>query len=207
MFTRRILVAALVYGAMLLAACGWGWWDARSILYADRWLEWSRPASVALSIGLGLVVAFVVIAATRRFVRRTRWGRNLHVSFRGLLGPMSGAEIAFFALASGIAEEAFFRGAMQPALGLVPTALLFGLAHVPPSRKLISWTLFAVVMGLVFGVIFALTGELAGLVLAHILINYENLHFIEAYDPEVSDPRAQRSVAPPSLVGGRIRPG
>ena len=201
------MVAALVYGAMLAAACVWGWWDGRSIVYADRWLEWSRPAALATSIGLGLGVALIVIAATRRLVRKTRWARNLHVSFRGLLGRMSGAEIAFFAVASGIAEEAFFRGAMQPVLGLFPTAILFGLAHVPPSRKLISWTLFAVVMGLVFGVVFALTGELVGLVLAHILINYENLHFIEAYDPDLRDPRGQRSVAPPSLVGGRIRPG
>lgn len=201
------MVAALVYGAMLLVACGWGWWDGRSILHAEHWLDWSRSAAVAASVGLGLLVALLVIAATRRFVRKTRWARQLHVSFRGLLGPMSGAEIAFFAVSSGIAEEAFFRGAMQPVLGLVPTALLFGLAHVPPSRKLLSWTLFAVVMGLVFGLVYALTGELVGLVLAHILINYENLHFIEAYDPELPDPRAQRSVAPPSLVGGRIRPG
>ena len=205
--TRRIMVAALVYGAMLAAALAWGWWDARPITHADAWISWSRPASLALSIGGGLVVALVVVGLTRRWVRRTQWARNLHVSFRGLLGPMSGTEIAFFALASGVAEEAFFRGAMQPVLGLVPTAILFGLAHVPPSRKLVSWTLFAVVMGLVFGVLFALTGELIGLVLAHVLINYENLHFIEAHDPNLADPRAQRSVSPPSLVGGRIRPG
>lgn len=201
------MVAALVYGAMLAAACAWAGWEARSIMHHDAWLECTRPVAVATSIALGLVVAAVVILLTRKLVRRTRWARHLHVSFRGLLGPMSGTEIAFFAVASGIAEEAFFRGAMQPALGLLPTALLFGLAHVPPSRTLISWTLFAVIMGLVLGGLYALTGELAGLVLAHILINYENLHFIEAYDPEVTDPRAQRAVAPPSLVGGRIRPG
>lgn len=192
---------------MLLGALLWGWWDERSVIHAHAWVDWSRPVAVAVSVGLGLLVALVVIAATRRWVRTTRWARQLHVSFRGLLGPMTGAEIAFFALSSGIAEELFFRGAMQPVFGLAPTAILFGLAHVPPSRTLVSWTLFAVVMGLVFGLLFALTGEVVGLVLAHILINYENLHFIEAYDPETPDPRGQRSVAPPSLVGGRIRPG
>lgn len=164
----------------------------------SRWLR------LGFSLGLGLVLALGVIASTRWLVRRTTWARDLHVAFRGVLGPVSGVEIAVFALTSGVAEELFFRAALQPATGYVAASLLFGLVHFG-GRRLLPWTLWAVVMGFALGALYALTGELLGCVVAHVWINYENLHFIAGHEPTgAAPPRVPRA---PTLIGARRRAG
>lgn len=211
MTVRRIRLAVVFYGLLALAAVSWGIFRGRPNLYhhPEAWLPLGFPKSTLLALALGLGVALAVVAGTRVLVRRTRWARNLHVEFRALLGPLSSMEIAVFALASGVAEEVFFRGALQPDLGLVITSVIFGLVHFLP--RMWPWTLWALVMGFVFGALYALTGELLAPVLAHVLINYENLHFINAYDPSPpasSEDRARRrEPSEPDLVSGRLRSG
>ncbi len=112
---------------------------------------------------------------------------------------MNGAAIAGLAIASGVAEELLFRGAMQGSLGWALTTIFFGIAHVPPSRSLIPWTLSALVVGAGFGALYLVTGELLAPVVAHVVINHENLHFLMGYDPDAGS--ASRSN--PGLVGMR----
>lgn len=195
------MVAAALYGTMALGAMLW--WSGPP---SPSWLgeTVSRPARVAIALGLGLAFAVAVLIGTRVLVRRTRWARKLHLGFREVLGPMSRVEIAFFALSSGVAEELLFRGAMQSAWGIVPTVLIFGLAHVAPEKRFLPWTGTALVAGAFFGVIMAATGEIVGVIVAHVLINYENLHFVQSYDP--ARPRI-RATTPPGLVGDRVRVG
>lgn len=215
MSRRRLLTAATVYGLLAALAMLWSglrgdWspWDAEA-----AWLPLGYAARVAISLVGGALVAVATIAATRVLVRRTSWARLLHSNFRALLGPLSGAEIAAYALLSGLAEELFFRGAMMPAFGLALTSIIFGAVHVGPSRSFWVWTLWAGAMGLVFGALVALTGNLYGAVLAHCLINYENLHFIDAYDPDASSiethlhGQSADASAPPKLSGTRVRTG
>ncbi len=215
MSRRRLLTASTVYGLLAVAAMLWSglrgdWspWDAHT-----AWLPFGYVARLAVSLVGGALVAIATIAATRLLVRRTRWARLLHSNFRALLGPLSGAEIAAYALLSGLAEELFFRGAMLPAFGLALTSIIFGAVHVGPSRSFWVWTLWAGAMGLVFGALVALTGNLYGAVLAHFLINYENLHFIDAYDPDANSletrlrGQSADASAPPKLSGTRMRTG
>lgn len=211
MTVRRIRMAVVFYGLLALAAVTWAFFRDRPNLYhhPDAWLTLGFPRSTLLALVLGIAVALGVVAGTRVLVRRTRWARNLHEEFRALLGPLSSTEIAVFAVASGVAEEAFFRGALQPDLGLVITSVLFGAVHFLP--RMWPWTLWALLMGFVFGTLYALTGELLAPVLAHVLINYENLHFINAYDPSPpssSEDRARRrEPSEPDLVSGKLRSG
>lgn len=58
-------------------------------------------------------------------------------------------EWLILALATGISEEILFRGALQPILGLWPTALIFALAHFQYGFTLITATIFLI--GLVLG--------------------------------------------------------
>lgn len=202
-----MVTAFVVYGILGVGALTWmstrsGGPEARAndSLLADL----STFSRLGLSLVLGLILAAVVIVSTRTLVRRTGWARDLHVSFRALLGPISGAEIAVFALTSGIAEELFFRGALQPAVGYVAASLTFGAIHFG-GKKLLSWTLWAVAMGFALGAVFAITGELLGCIVAHVLINYENLHFIAGHDPKAAEP-VQAPTAP-NLIGARRRAG
>ena len=79
------------------------------------------------------------------------------------------------ALASGMAEEMFFRGALQPQVGWLAASLLFGLLHFIPRRDLLPWAGFAVLVGGLFGALFLWTGNLVAPVVAHVLVNAVNL--------------------------------
>jgi membrane protease YdiL (CAAX protease family) len=56
--------------------------------------------------------------------------------------------IAALALAPGICEEIMFRGALQPRLGIVATALLFTCIHTQYGLSLDALSVFVVAIGL-----------------------------------------------------------
>ncbi len=205
--------AVLVYG--LLAASGtlWALLAGRSPLWLaseDAWLGAWLPSTLArtvLSLLLGVTVALIAVRGTRVLVQRTAWAKSLHIELRGMVGPLSGAAIAFFALTSGVVEELFFRGAMQPAFGLLLTSLVFGAVHVGPTRAFLPWTLWAAIMGAVFGLLYALTGSLLGPIAAHVLINYENMHYLVSYDPVTVARERRITPEAPTLVGAPVRTG
>ena len=77
-----------------------------------------------------------------------------------------------------MAEEALFRGALQPQVGLLAASLLFGLAHFAPRRELLPWTVFSLAAGLLLGTLFEETGNLVAPVVAHAGINAVNLRWL-----------------------------
>ncbi|MGE5184856.1 MAG: lysostaphin resistance A-like protein, partial [Acidobacteriota bacterium] len=110
--------------------------------------------------------------------KRFQWARELHGSFRDLLGPLTGREILILAIASAIGEELLFRGALMPWLGVWWQGLVFALLHVGPGRRFLPWTASALVLGIAFGGLAVWTGNLGGPIAAHFTINFLNLRFI-----------------------------
>jgi uncharacterized protein len=190
----RLKTAALIYGLLAAAAVAWGFLrDNPDIYHHPAGLLASHlplPAGVILGGSAGVAFGLGIAWMTRFSVYRFRWARTLHVEFRGLLGPLTGTDILAYAVFSAIGEELFFRGAMQPVLGIVPASLVFGLLHVAPGRKFVPWPFQAVAMGFAFGGLYWLSGELSAPILAHFTINYQNLHFINNYDPSLQLPRS-----------------
>ena len=104
------------------------------------------------------------------------------------VGPVSVPNLVLLALASGLAEEMLFRGALQPRVGLVLASLLFGCVHFVPRREFLPWTVFAILAGLLFGAIFEWTGNLIAPVVAHILVNGVNLPLLmRRYGDQLED--------------------
>ncbi len=162
--------AGVFYG--VLAGAGLLWCRLRT----GAWLPSSLAGGDPLAgVGLGVATAGVEIAVTGILLERAPCFRRLAEEFRGLLGPLDTRTAAVLALASGPAEEIFFRGAMQPVFGLAATSLLFGLVHCGPGRRYLVWTAFAVVMGFLLGGILELTGSLLGPILVHTAVNGVNL--------------------------------
>jgi len=192
--TIRLKTAALIYGLFAAAAVVWGFLrgDPDIFHHPTGILEHPLPMSVSILIGGAAGVAFGLGMArlTRFSVYRFRWARALHIEFRGLFGPLRGLYILGVAFFSAVGEGLFFRGAMQAQRGIVPASLIFGVLHIAPGRKFIPWPCQAIVMGFAFGALYWLTGNLAAPVLAHFTINYENLHFINRYDPSLQLPRS-----------------
>lgn len=194
MTTIRIKTAAFIYGLLAAGAIVWGIFrDNPDIFHhPDGLLAEQLPLAVSIILGGASGIAFGLGVAwlTRFSVYRFRWARVLHTEFRGLFGPLKGMDILAYAVFSSVGEEMFFRGVLQPEIGIVPASLIFGILHIAPGRKFVPWPLQAVVMGFALGGVFWLSGDLAAPIMAHFTINYQNLHFINRYDPSLQLPRS-----------------
>ncbi len=193
MTALRIRTAALVYGglAALAVIIGVARENPDIFHHPEGLLSRDFPLAARILLGGAAGVAFGlgIAVITRYSVYRLHWAEQLHLEFRGLFGPLKGLDILAYAAISAVAEEMFFRGAVQPLLGIGLTSLIFGALHIAPGKKYIPWPIQAFVIGLAFGGLYWLSGDLSAPVMAHFTINYQNLHFINRYDPSLQLPR------------------
>ena len=178
----RATLVLLLYSALSLVAVAIGAGRGSFDLYrplGETSIEWLL-VSPLLGIGAGLVVVLL----SRLAVRYYRWARRLHIDFRHLLGQLSSREIFILAVASAVGEELLFRGALLPWIGLVAQAVIFALLHIGPGVRFLPWTISALVMGLLFGWLVQLTGDLGAPIAAHFTINYLNLRYIAGTEIE-----------------------
>lgn len=173
--SRATLVLGL-YGAMgivaFVIAAGRG--DPDLYRLGGSPTGWQLAVAPALGAALGLAVVGMTRLATHHF----QWARDLHLSFRDLLGPLTGKEIVILALASSIGEELLFRGALMPWFGVWIQAAVFAVLHIGPGKRFLPWTLSAFVLGVAFGELAQWTGNLGGPIAAHFMINFLNLRYI-----------------------------
>jgi len=174
-----VQAAVIFYGVLLGVALLWAGLAGDSLLYLSPKAE-IRGVHPLRDIGLGIVAGVLVILLSDQLSRRTQAGAKLARALGRHLGRLSLAECVLLAAVSGVAEEAFFRGVLQPRIGLVAAALLFGLAHFVPRRELMSWAVFAVCAGLLLGILFESTGNLVAPVIAHASINAVNLWLLSS---------------------------
>lgn len=176
----HLRTAALFYAGILGAALLWGWLRGDVNVFV---LPPGDPVAPELHwrVGLGVGGGLLFVATARVFARFA-WAQRLEAEFRRLLGPLRLRHVTVLALLSAVAEEAFFRGAMQPTLGLVPTSLVFGLMHIGPGRAFWPWTATALAAGFALGGITELTGDLLAAILAHFTVNYFHLWRISGTD-------------------------
>ena len=164
--------ALLFYGAFLALAALWrvGFQQESLVLAsAADTVHWLRDPL------LGLAAGALVIWGSAELTARTEMGRTLARILAEALGPLRLRDCLVLAVASGVGEEALFRGALQPQVGLVWASVLFALAHLVPRRELLPWSVFALAAGLLLGGLYAATGNLVAPVVAHVAINAVNL--------------------------------
>jgi len=169
-----VRAAARFYALLLAVALLWTFWLGESLIFRSP-VDEVRGIRLGADFALGIAAAAVVIGFSEWLTRRTRLGSELAAALARVLGRRSPVECVFLALASGFAEEAFFRGALQPHVGLVFASLIFGAVHFVPRREFLPWTAFAIVAGFLFGWLFDTTGNLVAPVVAHASINAVNL--------------------------------
>lgn len=170
-----VRMGLLFYGAMGVAALLWRMsTPGDSILFPSpeaAALAWSWFAAAGVGIGVGLAA----VGLSEALTRWTALGRALSDLLAESIGPLGRGDAWLLAFASGLAEEMFFRGALQAKVGLVGASLLFGAAHFLPRRELVLWSVFAAAMGLALGGLYEWTGHLAAPVAAHVVVNGINL--------------------------------
>jgi membrane protease YdiL (CAAX protease family) len=159
------------------------WRNGSAFVHPEPWLSLDGAAAHLLSAVLGVAFGALVVVSTRSAVTRFRWAQGLHAALRPFARGMSPAIIVVVAGLSSFGEELFFRGLLGPAIGIVPSALLFGAAHQITGSSRWVWMAWATLVGLSLGAMFQLTGSLLGPLVAHAMVNALNLAYLKSHDP------------------------
>ncbi len=169
-----IRAACLVYGIFGLTGLGltvWrggkGHFQFQPLSYSgEDWL-WHAVVCLAL-VGLTHIVSQIALKYSRAVQRSAR-------DIRLWLVDCGKKEILLLALASGLAEEIFFRGWLMNEIGLFYSSIIFGLVHLPPNRNWLLWPIFALIMGLLLGALCLWTQTIYYAMAAHAAVNYINI--------------------------------
>jgi hypothetical protein len=170
------------YGAAALVGFFWHAiaQDSNDIWRVDPEQGWQTLLWTPL---VGAAVGLVVVQLFRALEGRFAWLPSLHAEFRALLGRPAPQELILLAATSAVGEELIFRGAMLDAWGLWPSTIVFALLHIPPKLALWPWTASSLAIGLLLGELTLLTGNLGAAVVAHFVINLQNLFYITRNPP------------------------
>lgn len=135
--------------------------------------------------GLALGAALIALAFTmfRGLPRISEALVRMQAETYAFLGPKLGMPaIAFISLCAGVGEEALFRGGLQTFLGdylgaplaIVLSSAVFAAIHL--GKPVI--TLLLLVVGLIFGTAFWLTGSLLAVMIGHALYDIWALRYL-----------------------------
>ena len=137
---------------LILAGAGVGVFGRRGFVESARRLGLVRPAWWHVVLGVACAGAFYAFGQGMAVLGHavapgisSRVDATTQHVFGGLGGP---AGILALALAPGICEEALFRGALQPRLGLLAAALLFTAIHTEYGLSFDTLSVFVIAVGL-----------------------------------------------------------
>lgn len=185
---RFVALAAVFYAALLLAATVLGVWRNRNVF--------AMGDSVLLDLFLGALTACGTVILGISLYRLLPALRRLSDELAPLLvDGAASRDLVLVSILSGVGEEVFFRGALQPVLGIVITSLLFGALHVGPDRRYLVWTLWAVGAGFLFGALYEWTGGLLAPMAAHVLHNAATLLLWKRFRHKRARPRTVQDAA------------
>lgn len=165
-----LATGTLVYGAMGAAALLWlSARDRLGALSEQAVGEHGPLAASAVGLGVGLIGAWILSQATKRFESLKDVASAAHRLFAR---ASDGVAIAFV-LISAIAEELFFRLAVQDLFGLFGSVAVYVLLN--SSVGGLRWLAFTFLHAMVLGLIVHLGFGLLGSTTAHAVINYLSL--------------------------------
>lgn len=178
-----LAVYALVcVGSGVLALWLWG----QIGVHPDPWFTLPPATSHLFSGTLGATIGVGVALLSPLLQRSFRPFRVLAAELAPLVRSIPSSLTIPLALLSALGEELFFRGALTPLVGLVPSAILFGLVHQIPGPARWTWALSAALLGLCFGALYEGSGSLVGPIVAHAIINAVNLRALRRFEPPSS---------------------
>lgn len=134
---------------------------------------------------IGLTVVFAAFNFGLFFAgRRVAFTRGVYEFLEGAIFPLvrqaSFGELLLGAAMAGFSEELFFRGLLQPQIGLPAASLVFGLLH-GPSRSLWPLAVWAAGAGALLGLVYSATESLLLPTLVHALYDAAALLYVRYY--------------------------
>lgn len=167
---RLLLVAGLLAPlAMAVVGAALAYFATGSIPNVK---DWPVPQDLALG---ALAASLTMGLVTLLYKMFPRFERALRRS--GTQVGMDALEVAGYPVMlvvvtmAGFGEELLFRGGLQPIIGIVPAALIFGFSHGGWRREMWAYVLAAALAGSIFGVAYQLTSDIWVPIAAHALHN------------------------------------
>lgn len=130
------------------------------------------PKGMLGKLGLGILL-FLVILIFEMLISFVSSATNIPINTNANL-VFAGAPIWFFvysAVIEPINEEIMFRGFLVPRIGIVASAIIFGLAHYSYMSTFGVEMLGALIFGLLAGYVFKRTKSIYPGIVAHIIVN------------------------------------
>ena len=159
---RFVRLAALFYGALVLAAVS-------NVLRGREAVAFGSPVS---GVVLGVCAAVATVSLGLLLYRVLPVMRKLAAELAPeIIDGSKKRDLVLVSIFSGVGEEAFFRGALQPEVGIVVASVIFGLVHVGPDRRYLVWMVWAICAGFLFGWLYEASGGILAPVMAHVLHN------------------------------------
>ncbi len=178
------LVSTLVWLESALAVVGVGLLTLRVYLHKLPWSHLLNPTwrDTASGILVTIVMLFIAAAGSWASERWTAWAflKRWMRQVGPLLAQIRPAQMVLLSVIAGFGEEALFRGAIQPMLGVWLTSLLFATVHVlrwdSNGMKMIA---FYMPFGLLLGWLYTFTQNLWGCMVAHTLYDLIALWWVQ----------------------------
>jgi membrane protease YdiL (CAAX protease family) len=171
-------------GSLLLVAFAWSFFRGIKINLAPT-LEHTLIA-IALALLLLLLNVLLFRAAMNDVLAR-QFGilGSLREFFSSTIKPLtdivSKRNAPIVALLAGLGEETFFRGVLQHETGILFSSLLFSALHFGPRVvKYFPVAFCYFLMSLVFGAVYASSGSLWLVIVAHAVYDYGAILFVKA---------------------------
>ncbi|MBX3137988.1 CPBP family intramembrane metalloprotease [Candidatus Obscuribacterales bacterium] len=147
-------------GLVLLSFSGVGLFVSRDWKSALKRLGWEKPTWPQVGVGVGLIVFSFVYDLLWSLYTHAQPGQDMATKISGYNsgtfatgGDLSASIVIalFVAICAGVGEETMTRGALQPALGIVPAAVMHGVLHAQFSHAptlIIQVALWSIVFGI-----------------------------------------------------------
>jgi uncharacterized protein len=169
-----LLLSLALEGLLGLFGVLWIWQQGRELAGVVGF-SWNGAAG---GLTAGAAAFAVIIQVYERIAPRfgplREWRKWMEEQLVPFLEPVGVWTALGISVSAGVGEELFFRGAMQPVIGLAPTALIFGLAHVGGllRREAIPLFLFTLLFGLLGGWAYEQVSALWPLIVAHTAFDF-----------------------------------
>ncbi len=171
---RLVAVAVASEGALAVVALVWCWVGGVPLPLG----AWASGATAGLAGAAVLAtINFVLLRFAPEIWPFTTVRDLYRVVLRPLFADIDLRGIVAVALAAGVGEEIFFRGAVQGQFGWVIAAIVFGLAHVG-HRGYVGFGVWAGVIGAGLGWLYRASGGLIAPTVAHAVYDALALAYI-----------------------------
>jgi len=88
------------------------------------------------------------------------------------LNSLSVWQFFLMALASGVGEELFFRGILQPRIGIVFSNVVFAFLHMGTNKQLVLYGMYTFVIGVILGILYTVTKSILTPAVCHFTVNF-----------------------------------